>query len=100
MNDDVWCHKCASVLPCLYSAHKHLEDHQLSQANGEISNFRTSKPSLVQEGISTNPSPELFECYVCALSFKNEFMRVAHEALVEHHRRLGDYGIGYLSMLR
>ena len=73
LENHAWCHACGIVIDSSYLAYQHLEVHRLRKVQG-VSNRHPLKLSSDQVGMDMLPSPELFECAVCALTFKSEFM--------------------------
>lgn len=79
--EHVWCHRCGHLLLNIDELNKHLDKHNIDRC-------LTTSRSHSSKVFDLDSVSEIFECSVCAVSFKNTFMLSVHEASFEHHSRL------------
>ncbi|KAI5074895.1 hypothetical protein GOP47_0010856 [Adiantum capillus-veneris] len=84
LEESIWCHQCGVTLVGIDEANQHLNTHgtESCQAWREL--------HLVNE-LGLAQIPKIYDCSVCAMSFKSDFMLSVHTACLEHHRRLAAF---------
>ncbi|KAH7443409.1 hypothetical protein KP509_02G033300 [Ceratopteris richardii] len=86
LKEYIWCHNCCTGLMDFDELNQHLNIHDSYEFHMMCSMQTTNMSALVS-------SPDVSQCSVCALSFRNSFLLHAHRASLEHHRRLAAFNL-------
>ncbi|MCO5604561.1 hypothetical protein L7F22_058729 [Adiantum nelumboides] len=81
LDEYIWCHRCGVTLLGIDEANQHLNTHGTESCQARREFHKINTLGLAQ-------LPKLYDCSVCAMSFKSALMLSAHTACLEHHRRL------------
>ncbi|MCO5600828.1 hypothetical protein L7F22_054944 [Adiantum nelumboides] len=81
LEEYIWCHRCGVALLGIDEANQHLNTHSTESCQARRESHKISTLGLAQ-------LPKLYDCSVCAMSFKSVLMLSAHTACLEHHIRL------------
>lgn len=85
--EHAWCHRCGVSLPTLDVVNTHSEKHDLGKDQLVMHKTHAHGAS------NSSSAPLLFDCCVCALSFKSALLLAAHEASFQHHYRWAKFSI-------